>query len=112
MTGPRVMPGVNFPANEKILLRDTRRHASERDWLEYHTHRSDFSPAGFPDLCLVRGPRLVFAELKGPNEKLAKVSANQKVWLDRLRVVAEFAEVVEVYLWRPKDWDDILRILW
>ena len=40
------------------------------------------------------------------------MSPNQKVWLDRLRVVSEFAEVVEVYLWRPKDWDDILRILW
>jgi hypothetical protein len=74
-------------------------------WLGYHTHRSDRSPAGFPDLVLVRGDRIVWSELK-TDERTSKPSVEQIRWLDALRVVSH-----EVYLWRPQHYLDVWRIL-
>jgi len=56
--------------------------------------------AGFPDLVMVRGDRLVVAELKA---KRGRVSPDQQAWL------AAFSQVpgIEVHLWRPSDWDAI-----
>lgn len=70
-----------------------------RGWLAYHTHDSRRSAAGFPDLVLVRGDRLIFAELK---TDAGKVTPAQNAWLDRLGDA-----VPEVYVWRPKDWDAV-----
>lgn len=81
-------------------------------WLGYHTHRSDRSPAGFPDLCLVRRERLIFAELK-TDATASKPTAEQVTWLDALALVAMQGATAspEVYLWRPRDWPDVQRIL-
>lgn len=77
----------------------------------YHTHRSEKSPAGFPD-CVILLPlagvdqyRVVYAELK--REK-AKVTEAQREWLDALKHTPS-----EVYLWRPSHWltDQIQRVL-
>lgn len=58
---------------------------------------------GFPDIVAVRGPRLVFIELKvGKN----KPTPEQEHWLDLLRQTQ-----AEVYLWRPEDWDTILEVM-
>lgn len=55
---------------------------------------------GFPDLLLVRGARLVIAELKvGRN----KPTREQEAWLEAFRRVPG----VEVYVWRPEDWDEV-----
>ena len=51
---------------------------------------------GFPDLVLLRGGRLIFAELKTERGRL---SVGQKAWLLALGGV----EWVEVQLWRPSD---------
>jgi hypothetical protein len=72
-------------------------------WLTYHTRDSRRSASGFPDLVLVRGPRLIFAELKSVN---GKVRDSQADWLTRLRDTK-----AEVYLWRPNDIDEITEIL-
>ena len=69
-------------------------------WCFYHTHNSRHSQAGFPDLCLVRGPRLIFAELKTDTGKL---TADQEAWLIALDAVPG----LEVACWRPKDWGTI-----
>jgi hypothetical protein len=53
--------------------------------------------AGFPDLVLLRPPRLVIAELKSAK---GKVSPEQQLWLAAFREVGE----IEVYEWRPDDW--------
>src|SRR5919109_3207021 len=66
----------------------------------YHTHNSIHSPAGFPDLVLVRKGRLIFAELKTDGGRL---TAEQVAWLEELRGVA----AVETYVWRPSDIDEI-----
>jgi hypothetical protein len=53
---------------------------------------------GFPDLCMVRGERVVFAELKTMR---GRMSPAQKSWRDAL-----WDSVGEWYCWRP---DDLLR---
>ena len=73
-------------------------------WLTYHTYDSRRSDPGFPDLCLVRGPRLIYAELKTVKGRLKE---QQQTWLTKLTEVP----CVEVYLWRPTDWDAIVEIL-
>jgi hypothetical protein len=60
--------------------------------------------AGWPDLVLVRPPRIIFAELKSTTGGLR---ANQAEWLDVLRLLSQ----VEVRLWRPDDWDAIVKTL-
>lgn len=87
-------------------------------WRVYRTWLPIHSPAGFPDLVLVRPPRLIFAELKSSE---GKTTPKQDEWLADLRAVAAAAEVpldmggrrtaVTVHLWRPTDFDDIARIL-
>lgn len=73
-------------------------------WKRYHTHRSDRSESGFPDDCLVRGKRIIFAELK---KEKGRLSANQYDWL----VALEATGLVEVALWRPSMLDEIVAIL-
>ena len=71
------------------------------DWRVYHVAnvrrqlRASTS-VGFPDLVLLRGTRLVFAELKSAKGKL---TAEQKQWIAALGVAG-----VECYVWRPDDW--------
>jgi len=60
--------------------------------------------AGFPDLVLVRGGRLIFAELKRQAAVLS---------IDQQRVVTALSQVDEIsaYVWRPADLDAIVEIL-
>jgi hypothetical protein len=60
--------------------------------------------SGLPDLILCRPPRLVFAELKSAR---GRVSPQQQAWLNALSQCAG----VEVYLWRPDDWQTIVHTL-
>lgn len=64
----------------------------------YHTHDSRRSEAGFPDLTLVRPPRLIFVELKTHS---GWFDFEQPIWLDALHRCG-----VEVYVWRPMHWLD------
>jgi VRR-NUC domain-containing protein len=75
-----------------------------RRWRTYHTLRSKGSESGFPDLVMVRGGRLVFAELKTASGRL---TGDQSDWLHTLELVP----LVEIYLWRPRDREAIMRIL-
>jgi hypothetical protein len=61
--------------------------------------------AGFPDLTLwhVGQSRIVFAELK--REK-GRLSESQKIVLSELGTLG-----VEVYVWRPSDFDNIIELL-
>lgn len=81
--------------SENDLLAAVRHLAAYKGWLAYHTHRSERSEPGFPDLCMVKGARVIFAELKSQK---GRVSGPQQEWLDALRLAP-----VEVYLWRPAD---------
>ena len=74
------------------------------EWAVYHTRDSRGSEPGFPDLVLVRPPRLVVAELKTARGKLRR---EQRVWLHLLAGVPG----VEVKCWRPADWADVVATL-
>jgi hypothetical protein len=77
--------------------------AHQLGWKFYHTHDSIGSQAGFPDLVMVRGERLIFAELKTESGKLSK---EQKAWIGSLVRTS-----AEVYEWRPSMMDEIIGIL-
>lgn len=85
---------------EKQFLNQIIKLADIRGWLVYHTHDSRRSQAGFPDLVMVRGGRIIFAEIK--SEK-GRTSPEQKVWIKYLRT----AKRKDVFLWRPSDWKEI-----
>ena len=72
-------------------------------WMRYHTYRSTRSPAGFPDLTLVRGARLIFAELKSD---VGKLKPAQVHWLAALEQTG-----AEVYTWRPSQLQAIADLL-
>lgn len=58
---------------------------------------------GWPDLILVRGARIVAAELKSDS---GKVAPEQEYVLGVLAAAG-----VETHVWRPKDWDSIVEAL-
>lgn len=78
-------------------------YALLQGWRVYHTFDSRHSVAGFPDLCMVRGLRLLFAELKTEKGRESKA---QREWLDALGLATP-----EVWLWRPSDWPEIETVL-
>jgi hypothetical protein len=79
-------------------------YAQLAGWTIYHTYDSRRSEAGFPDLTMVRGVRLIFAELKSHKGNLTPEQAS---WLQQLSGVPS----VEAYVWRPLDWPEIERVL-
>jgi hypothetical protein len=92
----------------------------------YHETPAAADGVGFPDLVLVRPPRLIFAECKTDTGRLRP---EQETWLDLLRGVAEHVRdldvmaadaacvtpdprvAVEVFVWRPRDADEVARVL-
>lgn len=72
-------------------------------WLVYHTYDSRRSEPGFPDLVLVKGKRLIFAELKTDKGILSEA---QERWLAALREAGRVAVV-----WRPDDKPEIEWVL-
>lgn len=91
--------------------------ARELDWLAYHTQRSMQSEPGFPDVVLIRPPRVIFAELKREkggrlsrprwNKAGSRLLPGQTTWKEAL----EACPGSEYYLWRPSDLDAITEIL-
>lgn len=69
----------------------------------YHTHRSEHSPAGFPDCVMIRKAdriglpsTLMVAELKSAH---GRVSPDQERWLRSFEAAG-----VPAYVWRPSHW--------
>ena len=84
-------------------------YAERRGWAVHHAvdgaHNVRMNPSGvgFPDLLLVRGEALMFAELKTDTGRASKA---QLEWLERLERCGQHCEI-----WRPRGWDDIERWL-
>jgi hypothetical protein len=89
---------------EAELAAQVRQLATLFGWRRYHTFLAKHSAAGFPDEVLVRGPRLLFAELKSEKGVLKEP---QRDWLEALAHV----ETVDVRVWRPADLEQIAETL-
>lgn len=89
--------------SEKVWRQQVLQLAKLNGWECYFTWTSIHSPAGFPDLVLCRPPRIVFAELK---TERGKVTEAQTKWILTLGLCP-----VEVYVWRPRDFDVVAAIL-
>jgi hypothetical protein len=88
------------PLTEKKFMQMVVDYATLCHWAHYHTRDSRGSVAGFPDLVLLRPPRLIFAELK---KKGSWATLEQSHWLSLLRQIPG----IETYLWTPADWQNI-----
>ena len=99
--GARPKKGVS----EKVFRQQVLAAAREAGWLAYFTWTSIHSPAGFPDLVLVKpGKPVLFSELKTAK---GTVSAAQRAWLEAL---AQTTDVIAC-LWRPEDLAAIRQFL-
>lgn len=93
---------------EAELQRVVLELANLMQWRAYHTHDSRRSQQGYPDLTLVRPPRVIFAELKGDGAYGKRGPTREQTdWLRDLQACPG----VEAYVWRPQDVDDIATIL-
>lgn len=110
---PAAAPAPDPDLDEAAFTRRVLELAAGRGWLRFHARpartRSGWRTpvagdgVGFPDLVLVRGGRLVVAELKaGRNAP----TAAQRRWLAALAAAG-----AEVYVWKPRDWPAVLAAL-
>jgi hypothetical protein len=107
-------------ASEAHFQQQVVQLAGAYGWRTYHTHDSRRSQPGFPDLVLVRDAELIFAELKTDK---GRVRPEQAEWIKALQQVSSalagvFAflkedigvalpAAVDVYIWRPADFDEL-----
>lgn len=79
--------------------------------LRYHTLRSKGSASGFPDWVFVKGPRLLFVELK-TDAKTSKLTPKQEAWREGLLEVERATKgLVQTYVWRPSDYATVVETL-
>jgi hypothetical protein len=92
------------PITERDFMRQVLDLASLFGWAVYHPALSKWSERGWPDLAMVRPPRLVLAELK---RESGRTTTHQDRWLGLLGACPG----VETYLWRPSDLEAIAEVL-
>lgn len=103
-------------ASEAQFQQTVQQYATARGWEWMHIQRainergrwrtpvSGNLGAGWPDLVLVRDGRLVFVELKADR---GSVTGFQSHVLQVLGAIPK----AEVYVWRPRQWDEIMEVL-
>lgn len=74
-----------------------------KGWYVYHTYDSRRSAAGWPDLVLLRPPRIIIAEVKSAKGRLRTAQRDVLQMLDGCDI--------ETHVWRPADWPAIARSL-
>jgi VRR-NUC domain len=89
--------------SEKDFMEAVVDLAKRNGWRCYHAFSSRKSEAGFPDLVLLRGSRLIVAELKVGD---GRTTAAQDSWLEAFADAGVLAVV-----WRPEQWESIEREL-
>ncbi len=73
-------------------------------WWTYHTYDSRRSTPGFPDLVLIRPPRVLFLELKRETGRLTVAQREVLGLLDG-------CPGVETHVARPSDWPQVVEWL-
>ena len=92
------------PKTEQQFMAEVVAYAKLRHWRVFHPRWSMQSAAGWPDLCLTRGGRLLFWECKRDGKE---PTAAQAGWL---RDLAD-CPGVEVACVHPADWPAIAACL-
>lgn len=93
------------PLTESQFLQQVRDLAKLTGWECYHTHNSQRSEPGWPDLVLASAAhrRVLFVELK---TAVGRLSKHQQKWLGLLSACG-----MEAAVWRPADLPEIAKIL-
>ena len=105
---------IDLSISENVFLDLVLRLAKMNGWRVAHfrtartKHGGFLTPVqgdgkGYPDLTMVRGDRLIFAELKAER---GSMEPEQKEWLAELKTTG-----AEVYKWKPRDWGAIVYCL-
>jgi hypothetical protein len=104
--------GGNLPESEAGFQQAVVDLAHWNKWLVHHARPAQTNKgwrtaiqgdAGFPDLVMAKGSRVVVAELKSDT---GRVSPHQAEWLARLSHA-----LTDVHVWSPKDWPAISEVL-
>ena len=90
--------------NEKEWRRDVLRLADSGGWAHYYTPYSLGATPGWPDLALIKPPRVILAELK---TRKGRTRAGQ----EDTRYLLERCDRLEYHLWRPEDEPDVIATL-
>jgi hypothetical protein len=90
---------THLPVSERSFHEGIVQLARLRQWRAFHVYDA---PVSGPDLTLVRGRRLVFAEL---------ASAKGRVRPEQREPRRARSDRAEVHVWRPTDWPTIERVL-
>ena len=85
-------------------LRGWKVHHSRPAWTGVGWRTALQGDPGCPDLLLVRKPRVILSELKSEKGKISDV---QTSWVEELKGCPG----IELYLWRPDDWNEIVKML-
>ena len=96
--------GGKSGVSEKVFRQEVVTAAKAAGWMVYFSWTSIHSPAGFPDLVLVKPPLMLLVELKTDKGKVTK---SQRQWLEALAQVTEVVRAV----WKPTDLAAIRRLL-
>ena len=101
----RVTHAVGLPPlSEKQWQRQVVELARLHRWMVRYDWTRIHGVAGYPDLTLVRPPRLVYLELKTDRGRITRA---QQDWIDTL---ADVPGVVAAVV-RPADWEYVRRLL-
>lgn len=73
--------------------------AERLGWISVHFPNAIINPSGWPDLTLIKGRRVIFAELKTERGKLGP---KQQERIEELKFIG-----AEVYVWRPSMLDEV-----
>lgn len=121
MTLPRsAYDQVSGTVSEAAFMDTILQAAELYGWWTYHTHDSRRSTAGFPDLVLVKPPRVLFLEVKSERGRLSREQAEVLAMLQECEVgnvttTANETRVVvagvQAALVRPSDWEQIVEWL-
>ena len=111
---------IDETINEEQFQRQVIELAGLKGWLVAHfrpakvddgnggyTYRTAVSAdgKGFPDMVLAKkNHEVIFAEIKSESGKL---SAEQTTWY----VTLKQCPGVKAFVWKPRDWDEILKVL-
>jgi hypothetical protein len=95
---------VSGTVSESAFMDTILQAAEIYGWWTYHTHDSRRSTAGFPDLVLIKPPRVIFLEVKSETGRLSRAQADVLAML-------EAVDYVRSGVVRPSDWEQIVEWL-